>query len=337
MRRRALALGILVLAAAPALRAQPIGSLDNLHTQTTISESDREQVRAWLRPLIADLVAVGDPELRRMTRARRAIVAEGRPDPNLSPAFLQAYGEEAVASLRAALRQAISQEARVNILMTLIELRRPAAVPVFLKVLQDDPYPATRYVAAKGLSTLAPVIVERVMPRVETAIAQGLENPLRKETDGLLLYHLFETLGRFDAEQAHDVLAVGVGRAAMRLDASKPTGAWALGAAVRALEEAYTTEVRPDAKRRLLMAYAMLCAWIMPPTADSGLMTALNASLEQITTDRVGFAAGLDQDTQKLALMEWIEKLVRDERIPARPMLPPAIQQAAEKALKKAG
>jgi hypothetical protein len=71
-----------------------------------------------------------------------------------------------------------------------------------------------------------------------------------------------------------------------------------------------------------------MCAAIMPPTSEPSLMSDLNASLEMITGEKVGFVATDTPVMQKLALLEWVEKFVREKKIPKRPSLPPAVEQA---------
>jgi len=73
----------------------------------------------------------------------------------------------------------------------------------------------------------------------------------------------------------------------------------------------------------------------MPPVGDPNLMPALNASLEQITNERVGFSAGFDPVMQKVALVEWIEWLVAHKQIAKRPKLPLAVEKAVESAKRR--
>jgi hypothetical protein len=336
MKRVALALAVTVVLAG-GLRAQPAGDIDRLREKADITLDDRQQIRAWLQPLVADLAASTDPELRRMIRARTAIVASGRIDPAWSPAYVQAFGEEALAMIEAAAPRAVSPEARLNLVMTVADLRRIEAIGFLVKVLTEDPYAATRYVAAKGLAELAPEVSRKGLVRAEEQVAQAARKAMEAETTGLTFYRLLEALGQFDQAEAHDALAFGVGLAATRLKASDPVDVQVLAAAVRALERAYPTEVRPDGRERLLTAYALLATWITPPVADPGLMGALNASLEKVTGARLGFSPGMDPVVQKLVLLEWVEKLVREKRIPKRPALPPAVEKVVERVLKGAG
>jgi hypothetical protein len=68
----------------------------------------------------------------------------------------------------------------------------------------------------------------------------------------------------------------------------------------------------------------------MPPVADPSLMVALNASLEEITGEKVGYPTTADPVNEKLALMDWAEKLYRDKKIPRRPALPAAVEDAVK-------
>ncbi len=325
MRRTVLATALILALAGVRAGAQPIGRLDNLHNESTIGESERNEIRAWLDPLVRDLVATTDPEQRRMIRARSAIVSEGRGQADWSRAFVDAFAEEAVKALAGALQRAVSQEAHVNIIMAVADMERVQGVPLLVRALSDDPYPAARYLAARGLDRVAAKVVEAVEPRVEQEIAKGITGALAQTDEALTFMHLVRALGRFDHDQAHDYLASAAARAARLFDAGDPVGCQVFMAAVEGLERAFTAEIRPDAKQRILMAYAMLAAWIMPPTADQNLMPALNASLERILGEGVGFAIGQSAEMQKLALMEWVEKLVREKRIPGRPPLPPTL------------
>jgi len=331
--RRALLAGLLVagVVSGPS-GAQVVATLGDFHDKPVISETDRQQIRAWIGVRIGNLIAGRDADLRRMVAARKDIVREGSLDPSWSEAFNQAYGEEVSSILEKADPRAVSQQARVNLMMTVAQLQRLENAEILMKSLTEDPYPAARYWAARGLSMVAPRIVEMVMPRLEQQIAERSVKAFETETNELTLYYLFETLGRFDHEKAHDVLAAGVAKVASRLTASGPTGAYALGGAVRALQKAHSGDVRPEARQRLLSAYAALCAWVMPPVADPNLMPALNASLEQITGQKVGFASTYGEEAQKLALLEWVEKFVREKQIPVRPSLPPAVDKAAARA-----
>jgi hypothetical protein len=331
--RRMLLLAALVVLGMPGRGwAQPRDRIDDLYGEETITEEDRQRIRTWVRARAANLVASTDPELKQMVAARREIVVAGRTGSGRSQAFLEAFGEEAVAALTEAGTKAVSQEARLNLVMTVAGLENIEALPLLLDVLTKDPYAASRYWAAKGVAMVTPRVIEKVLPGAERQIIQGVDKAFDAEASGFTLNYLFEILGRFDREDSHDVLATGAARVAMRLKASDPAVARALGLAVRSLRDAYARDARPEAKTRILTTYALLCAWIMPPVADPNLMVSVNAALEEITNEGVGFSAGFDQEMQKMALMEWIERLVRLGRIPKRPPLPPAIEKAVEAA-----
>jgi hypothetical protein len=219
--------------------------------------------------------------------------------------------------------------------MTVAELRRIEGISLLLKALGTDQYAASRYWAAKGLDLVSSVVAERVVPRLEEEISTGANKAFETETDGLTLMFLFTALGRFDHEAAHDVLASGAAGVSMRLKASDPMVARALVEAVRALQGAYASDVRPEGKTRIMSALAVLCAWVMPPVGDPNLMPALNASLEKITNEQVGFSAGFDPVMQKVALVEWIEWLVGHKQIAKRPLLPPPVDKAVESAKRR--
>ena len=331
--RRMLLLAALVVLGMPGRGwAQPRDRIEDLYGEETITEEGRQRIRVWLRSRAANLVASTDPELKQMVASRRAIISAGRPGSGRSEAFLEAFGEEAVAALTEASKKAVSQEARLNLVMTVAGLENVEALPLLLDVLTKDPYAASRYWAAKGVVMVAPRVIEKALPGAERQIIQGVDKAFDVEASGFTLNYLFEILAQFDREDSHDVLATGAARVAMRLKASDPAVARALDSAARSLKNAYARDHRPEAKTRILTTYALLCAWIMPPVADPNLMVSVNAALEEIAIEDVGFAASFDQEMQKMALMEWIERLVRLGRIPKRPPLPPAIEKAVEAA-----
>ena len=333
MRRMVWLGAVVTLALAGPARGQ--GGLDDLHGAPTITNTDRGLIRAWLQPRVANLIASTDPELKAMVAARDEIISEGRSNPSWSPAFIQAYGEEAVAALAEAAKQATSQDARVNLLMAVAELRRIEGIPILTQALVKDPYAASRYWAAKGLEQAADRVVSAAQPRLEAQIAAAAKQAFQTETNGLTVMYLFKALSRFDHEEAHDALAAGAQQVAMRLAVSDPAVARAIVEAVGGLASAYADEVRPEGKTTILGAYAVLCAWVMPPVADPNLMVTINASLEQITNARVGFAAGTDPLQQKLVLVEWVEWLVANKQIAKRPPLPPAVEKAVETAKRR--
>jgi len=331
MRRAACLAVVAILAMAARCPAQqPTGSVENLREKKSISDDDRQQIRQWLGTVVPDLVTGTDPDRRRMVAAREKILNEARRDVNRAAAFLDAFGEEAVNALKQAEKKAVSPEARLNLLMTVAKLQRLDAIPMLRTALEKDPYPASRYWAAKGLSMVADNVVEKVVPHLEQEMAESAAKAFDAETASITLWPLFEMLGKLDHERAHDVLADGVIKVVMQTSASDPVSARMFGEAIRSLERAYGREVRPEGKTRLLTAYATLCAWLMPPIADPGLLAGLNASLEKITGEGVGFPAVGGTVLQKLALLEWVEKLVREKRIPRRPSLPPAVEASVK-------
>ena len=326
MRRIAHLALLVVLVLAARCLAEQAGTLENLRDKANITQGDRQQIRAWVDMALQAMLTGTDPDRKRMIATRDSILYEGQAGAGRSPAFVQAFGEEAAATLKEAEKKAISQEARVNFLMIVAELRSLDGVPILRTALEKDPYAASRYWAAKGLAMVAPVVVERVVPRLEAEIADSIEKVLDTETSKVTLLQMFEALGVFDHERAHDVLAAGLGKVAARLSASDPVVAHLLSQSIRSLERAYARETRPDAKKTLLTAYATLCVRIMPPVADTNLLADLNASLQKITGEKVDFVAGDDAVMQKLALLEWVEKLVKTKRIPKRPDMPPAVE-----------
>lgn len=309
--------------------AQPVGTLETLREKTAITDQDRQQIRTWATTLAENLVANKDPDRRGMVAARDAFIVEGRKE-GRSPAFYQAFSEEAIAALKAAEKKAVSQDARVNLFMAVAEIRRVEGIDVLRAAIEKDPYPAARYWAAKGLAQVADAVVERNTPRLELDIADSIAKVIDTETSPVTLYQLFDALGRFDHERAHDVLADAAAKVVLRVSAADPIASQVEDGIVRSLEKAYTREVRPEAKTRILSAFAIMCAAIMPPTAEASLMSDLNASLEKITGEKVGFVVTDDSVMQKVALLEWVEKFVKGKKIPKRPALPPAVEQAVK-------
>ena len=335
MRRFASVAVLMVLLLAAQCLAQPVGSLEDLRDKGNITEADRQRIRGWIEAAVKTMLTSTDPSRRGMVVARDSIIYEVTGG-SRTPAFVDAFNEEAMAALTAAEKNAISQEARVNFLMIVAQLRTLAGVAILRTALEKDPYPASRYWAAKGLALVAPVIRERVAPRLEAEISETIEKVLDRETSKVTLLQLMDALGQFDHERAHDVFGPAIGKIATRMSASDPVVAQLLGGGVRSLEKAYAREVRPEGKKTLLMAYATLCVWIIPPVADANLMADLNASLEKITGQKVAFVATDDDVMQKLALLEWVEKLLKAKQIPRRPSMPPGIE-ATVKELVAAG
>jgi len=325
MKRFASVAALMVLVLAARCLAEAVGTLEDLRDKANITETDRRRTRAWVDGQVKAMLTSTDPRRRAMVAARDNIVYESTGG-SRSPAFVGVYNEEAIASLKAAETKAVSQEARVNFLMTVALLRTTEGVALLRTALEKDPYPASRYWAAKGLALVTPVIKEKVVPRLEAEIAESIEKVLDREISKMTLLQLMNALGQFDHERAHDVLAPAIGKVATRLSASDPVVAQILAGAVRSLERVYAREVRPEGKKAVLMAYATLCVWIIPPVADPNLMADLNASLEKITGQTVGFVATDDAVMQKLALLEWVEKLFKAKQIPQRPSMPPGIE-----------
>ncbi|MBE3069593.1 MAG: hypothetical protein IMZ66_05085 [Planctomycetes bacterium] len=330
MRRVAWLAILMVLALTTRGVAQQVGTIENLREKPNITPEDRDQIRRWVDAVAKALATNTDPDRRGMVSARNNLIYEGRPGPGRSPAFSQAFAEEAVAALTATEKKAISQEARVNLLMVVAELRSLDGIPMLRTALEKDPYQASRYWAAKGLLLVAPEIMKKVDPRKEAEISDSIEKILDSETSSLILLQAIETLGLFEHDRAHDVLATAVTRIATRWSAADAVVARMLDEAVPALEKAYAREVRPQAKTQLLTAYATLCVWLIPPLADNRLMANLNASLEKITGEKVGFVATDDDVMQKLALLEWAERLVKTKRIPKRPAMPPVVEEVVK-------
>ncbi len=335
MRRVASVAVLMVLLLAARSVAQPLGSLEDLRDKANITEGDRQRIRAWVEAAVKAMLTSADPDRHGMVAARESILYECRGG-SRTPVFVQAFGEEAIVVLKAAEKKAISQDARVNFLMAVAQLRMLDGIPILRTALEKDPYPASRYWAAKGLALVAPIIKEQVVPRLEAEISGSIEKILDTETSKVTLLQLLDTLGQFHHERAHDVLAPGIAKIVTRMSASDPFVARMLARAVRSLEEAYARERRPEGKKTLLMAYATLCVWIMPPVADANLMADLNASLEKITGRKVAFVATDDAVMQKLALLEWVEILVKTKQIPKRPAMPPGVE-ATVKELVAAG
>ena len=336
--RRLAALAVLaVLVVAGRALAEAAPNLDSLHNKTTISAEDRQLIRQWLGPVVTNLMTSTDPAGRTMVEAREAILAEGRLDASRATAFQQAFGEEALVALQGAAKKAVSQDARLNIFMAVAELRRLEGVAMLQEALVRDPYAASRYWAAKGLNLVADSVAEKNQPRIEQQMAEAAEKALETAPADLEVFALFEMLSKFDHEKAHDVLAAAVSQYVQKAQPSDPVSVQVMMQAIVGLERAYSREVRPEAKARILSAYAMMAAWIMPPMADTNLLPSLNASLERITGDKVAFVPTDEPVVQKLAMMEWVEKLVRDKRIPKRPPLPPVIEEAVQAYLAPGG
>jgi hypothetical protein len=83
--RRIVLLVAAMAVVAPAGRAWAQGGgLEDLYGKTTVGDSDRQAIRAWLAPRVEALKASPDQELKRMVAARREIVVAGQVDPRRS-------------------------------------------------------------------------------------------------------------------------------------------------------------------------------------------------------------------------------------------------------------
>ena len=329
MRRAMIVALVVLLAIAGQARAQ-LSGIDALRSKASLSDADRQQLYQILTKAVDAMVTNTEPDRRGMVASREAIVAEAKNEANQSASFKQAYGDEAVHALKDAEKKAVSAEARVNLLMVLAELKRPEALPIFITALDHDPYDASRYWAARGLSMTADVVVERSLGRQEQDMCDAAAKVFQGDLPDVMAMQLFEMLGKFDSDRAHDVLVDAATRYVQHASAGNQIVARSLVGVVASLERAYTREVRPEAKPRLLGALAVLCAWIMPPVGEPTLMPRLNATLELITGQKVGFSATDEPTWQKLSLMEWVEKLYREKRIAKRPPLPPAVESVAK-------
>lgn len=336
MRRLMWAAILLGLAMAGPAMAQPAGGVESLRERGSLTDQDRKVIGEWLDGAIKALATSTDPERRTMVAARENIVAECRKEGARSDAYVQAVGEEAIKRLAAAQAKVTAPDARLNLLMTVAELRRLEGVPVLQSTLEKDPAPAMRYWAAKGLAQVAEVVVEKSATRTEAAIADSIAKVVDSETATVTLLQMFDTLAKFDHERAFDVMTAATIKVAQRTGATDPIAAQMFDHIIRGLQGAFSRETRPEGKTRILMAYATLCTWLMPPTADAGLLTTLNSSLEQVTGEKVGFSATDDPTMQKLALLEWVEKFIKAKKIAKRPPAPPAVD-AAVKQLQEAG
>jgi hypothetical protein len=328
----AVGMGLVLAAIVTPSHAQVVGTLEALRSKASLTGDDVAEVRRWLAAAVNTIVTNQDADRRGMVAARDAIMTEGRKDPSRSPAFLDAFGTEAVAAVQDGLKRVVGMEARVNLLMAVADLRRVEAIPLLQTSLEKERYQASRYWAARGLALVADVVVEKTLPRIEAEVSESISKDMETETSPVILYNLMDILGKFDHQKAHEALADAVVRLVQRTSASDPLSAQMMLSAVKSLQKAYIREPQPEVKQRLLTAYATMCAWIMPPTADPSLMPDLNASLEQITGEKVGFSITETPDIQKLMLLEWVERFVRDKRIPKRPTLPPAVEAAVKNA-----
>jgi hypothetical protein len=331
----ALVAGLAFLAMATPTQAQGLGSLETLRSKASFTGEDTAEIHRWLVAVVNAIVTNQDPDRRGMVSAREALVSEGRKDPTRSPAFLDAIGPDAVTVIKEGLNRAVGVESRVNLLMALAELRRVEAIPLLQSVLEKEPYPASRYWAAKGLALVADVVVEKTLPRIEAEVSETIGKAAETETSTPIMYQLFETLSRFDHQKTHEALADAVIKLVQRTSASDPLAVQIMDSAVKSLQKAYSREPQPEVKQRLLMAYATMCVWVMPPTADPALLPDINSALEQITGEKVGFSATDEPMIQKVTLLEWVERFVKDKRIAKRPTVPPSVESSVKDMMKE--
>jgi hypothetical protein len=329
MRRLALAATLVVLAVGGRAIAQQAPSFEGMRSKAVLSEEDRVQLRQWLAQTINAMITNTDPDRRGMVAARDSVLSEVR-GASQSQGYRQTLAEEAVKIVKDSEKKAVSQEARTNLFMLVAELRSFEGIPLLTTALEKDQYPAARYWAARGMDAVADTVVEKVSPRLEQEMSVAAGKAFDGEVRGVEAYLLLEMLGKFDHEVAHDVLADSVSKFVQKASAADPIDAQILIAVIPSLEKAYTKEVRPEGKVHVLTAYAYLCAWVMPPVTDPALMFNINASLEKITGEKVGFPTTGDAVAEKMALVEWAEKLVRDKKIPKRPTLPPAVEDTVK-------
>jgi hypothetical protein len=321
----------LVVLAGQARAAQPV-LIDELRAKTDISAEDHATLRQYINQLLDVMLNTTNPDRTAAVKNREELISEGRASGNRTPAYLQAYGEEAIAALKAVEPKALDVEPRLNIMIAVAELRRIEGVPILKAELLRPRCAATAYWAAKGLDLVADTVNEKGQTTVEQEMAEAAEKAFENDSHLMQAQALLEMLGKFDHDKAHDVLAAVAIKFVQRHQASDPLAAQVMDQLVTYLERAYNREVRPESKTQLLMAYATMCTAIMPPVAASNLMSDLNVSIEKIITPRatVGFSANEDQQAQKLALLEWVERFIREKRITKRPALPKAVEDAAK-------
>jgi|WetSurMetagenome_2_1015567.scaffolds.fasta_scaffold75140_1 hypothetical protein len=320
------------------LAAEPAISLEDIRNKAAIAADDRALVKTWMTQKIAGLLTVSDADRKIMVSAREAIIYEGRPQAGRSDAFVKAFGEEAIAALidPATEGRAVSPDTRLNLVMTVAQLQRPEGIPFLCTALNKDPYPATRYWAAKGLSLVADTVADKTLVRAQADMAEAAEKAFQGDVPADEARWLLEMLGKFDLDKAHDVLADAVIRFVQTCPASDPVTAETLDTILSpggALAKAYTRDTRGEAKSHILTAFATACVWIQPPTALSSLMTDINATMETITGEKIAFMISETPQVQQLSLVEWAEKLARDKKIPKRPALPPVIEQIVKEQL----
>jgi len=324
-----LALLVLALPCLAQMPPPPSG-LDEVRQKDDLTAADLAVVRRYAVQLVQAMLTNTDPDRKGMIDARASILQEVRSGGGRTEAYRQAFVEQGIAVLKEADDKAVSQVARLNFVMTLAGLQAVEAAPLLQSALENDSYEASRYWAAKGLAMLAPKIRERVMPRLEAQIADTIQKVFQTETSSMVLFQLFETLGEFDHERAHDVLAEGFIRVAKTANLSDPVVSRLLLEGIRTMERAYEREVRPEAKQQLLVGLATLSVRVTVPTVDPRVLAALNAAFEKLLGEDRGFNRSDPPELQKLALLEWVERLVQTNQIPERPEMPGAVEEAVE-------
>jgi hypothetical protein len=327
MKRWALiAVLMLLVVGGQALAQQSTGAgLEGLRSKPSLTDADRAQLRQWLTQTVNAVATNTDAD----RRGQLVVLGEVRGG-GQSPAFRQVLAEELVNAVKNAEKRAVSQEARVNLFMAVAELKAPEGIPLLVAALEKDPYQASRYWAARGLDMAADAVAEKAVARLEQDMSAAAVKAFDTDLPSVSAYLLLSMLGKFDVEAAHDALADCVIKFVQRTPASDPIAAQAYIGAIATLKKAYAKEVRPEGKARVLTAVAYLCAWLMPPTADPSVMANLNAALKEITGEDVGYPVTADPVNEKLALMEWAEKLYRDKKIPKRPTLPAAVEDSVK-------
>jgi len=325
-----LAIAVLLLLPVPVL-AQVLPNLNEIRQRDSIGPGDEGTIRQFVEELARKMLTDTSEDRSGMISARQRLLSEALRPGVSTEAFRQAFARITVDVLKQNDKKAVSQAARVNLLMVAAQLGQLNAVPVLRSALENDPYSASRYWAARGLAMLAPKIVENVVPRLEAEIAESIQKALKPGVSPLVLEPLFEALGRFDHEQAHDVLAEGAVFLAQNTDPSDAVVERLWSNVIKSVARAYEHEVRPDAKQRLLYALAAMGTNLAPTPDGPRLGVELNAALMQLTGKEVGYSPRDSAVLQRLALMEWVEQLVRDNRITKRPPLPKAMEEAIQR------
>jgi hypothetical protein len=326
MKRRATLATLAVLGLTSLVGAAQLIPIDDLRNKATLTDADRQLMRQWIVQVVDQMVTNTDADRRGMVAARESLVAEGREQTGHSPAYVQAFGELAIAALTEAEKN-VSPDFRLNLFMAVAELRRPEGAPMLTTALLKERYATTRYWGAKGMEMMADTVVAKSLGAVEKTLVEAAEKAFQDEMPVPQATALLSMLGRFDGEKAHDVFADAVIRFVLRNSPADQAVGQSLLQVLNNLERVYVREVRPETKEHLLTAYATLCSQIMPPTGVPSLMVDLNASLEKILPgEKVGFLANTDPVMQKLALLEWVEKFLRDKKISKRPALPAMVE-----------